>query len=46
MAKQAIQNGEPDSIFVKTAVPARYANWWYGRFYSGNLEFLYGRMKK
>ena len=46
MAKQAIQNGEPDSMFVKTAVPPKYKNWWYGGFYSENLDFLYGRMKK
>ena len=46
MAKEAIQNGEPDSMFVKTVVPPKYKNWWYGGFYSENLDFLYGRMKK
>jgi len=40
LTKQAIQNGEPDSMFVKTAILPKYENWWYGRFYSGNLEFL------
>jgi len=46
LTKQAIQNGESDSMFVKTAILPKYENWWYGRFYSGNLEFLYGQMKK
>ena len=46
MASEAVQNGIPDSVFVKKAIPAAYKDWWYGRFYPGNLSFVYSKLKK
>ena len=43
MAKEAVQKGETDSVFAKTPVPAAYTNWWFGRFYPGNLSFVYSK---
>ncbi len=46
MAKEAVQKGEADSVFVKQAIPATYKNWWYGSFYPGNLKFVYSEAAK
>lgn len=40
-ARQAVQNGEPDSVFAKRAVPPQFSNWWYKRFYAANLRSVY-----
>ena len=45
MAVQAVRSREPDSIFVKRSVLSQYKNWWYGRFYPANLDFVYGKAK-
>ncbi len=46
MATEAKQNGIADSVFIKREVPALYKDWWYGRFYSGNLSFVYSKALK
>ena len=46
MATEAVQNGIADSVFVKKDIPAAYKDWWYGRFYSGNLRFVYSKAVK
>jgi len=45
MAAQAIRNREPDSVFIKRTVLPQYKNWWYGRFYPANLDFVYAKAK-
>jgi glyoxylase-like metal-dependent hydrolase (beta-lactamase superfamily II) len=46
IAIRAIQKHEPDSVFVKTPVQPQYKDWWYGRFYTGNLQFVFDQMEK
>jgi cyclase len=46
LTADAVQKGEPDSVFEKTVILPQYKDWWYGRFYSANLSFLYERAKK
>ncbi len=48
LAADAIQKGEPDSVFTKRDVLPEYKDWWYGRFYPDNLEAVYmeAKMKK
>jgi glyoxylase-like metal-dependent hydrolase (beta-lactamase superfamily II) len=36
----------PDSIISNEPVPAAYRDWWYGRFYKPNLEFLCTDLRK
>jgi len=45
LATDAVKNGTPDSVFAKTAVLPKYKDWWYGRFYPANLDFVYERAK-
>ena len=45
MAVQAVRSREPDSVFIKRGVPPQYKDWWYGRFYPANLDFLYVRAR-
>jgi len=45
LAHASFKKGEPDSVFIKTPVLPQYNTWWYGRFYPGNLSFLYSREK-
>ena len=46
MAKESVQKGEADSVFAKRAIPNAYKDWWYGRFYPGNLKFVYSKTTK
>jgi glyoxylase-like metal-dependent hydrolase (beta-lactamase superfamily II) len=41
MASDAVQKQEADSVFEKRAVLPAYKNWWFGRFYSDNLDVVY-----
>ena len=45
MAAEAIKNGETDSVFVKKGILTAYKDWWYGRFYPGNLRSVYEKAK-
>lgn len=45
MAAQAVRNKEPDTVFLKRTVLPKYKNWWYGRFYSANLDFVYAKAR-
>jgi cyclase len=46
LATDAVKKAEPDSVFAKSAVLPKYKDWWYGRFYSANLEFVYENAKR
>ena len=46
LSANAVTQNLSDSVFVKTAIPTQYKNWWFGRFYADNLSFLYDRAKK
>jgi cyclase len=46
MAATARQNNETDSSFIKKPIPEAYKNWWFGRFYKGNLDFMYTQTLK
>jgi glyoxylase-like metal-dependent hydrolase (beta-lactamase superfamily II) len=46
MASDAIEKGEADSVFEKRMVLPAYKNWWFGRFYSDNLEVVYEKAKE
>ncbi|MFI5185959.1 MAG: MBL fold metallo-hydrolase [Chitinophagales bacterium] len=45
-ASDAVEKGVTDSVFEKSPVLAAYKNWWFGRFYSDNLEVVYEKAKK
>lgn len=41
MVAEQKNNGVPDSLIIKTPIPAAYAEWLFGtRFYAANLSFL------
>jgi hypothetical protein len=44
LAVNANKNGIADSVFSTHGILPKY-KWWYGRFYSPNLSFLYDRAK-
>ncbi|MBS1620657.1 MAG: hypothetical protein JST10_00185 [Bacteroidetes bacterium] len=46
LTKDGIEKSQPDSIIIKSEIPQQYKNWWYGRFYPWNLQFLCKEMKK
>jgi cyclase len=46
LVSSGIQKDQPDSVIIKTNVPDAYKDWWYGRFYQPNLEFLCGELRK
>jgi glyoxylase-like metal-dependent hydrolase (beta-lactamase superfamily II) len=46
MATDAVKNKEPDSVFEKRPVLPAYKDWWFGRFYSDNLEVVYEKAKQ
>jgi len=46
LSANAVTQNLPDSVFEKTAIPIEYKNWWFARFYTDNLSFLYERAKK
>lgn len=46
LVSEAIQKNQPDSVIIKSEIPAMYKDWWYGRFFSGNLQFLCDELRK
>jgi glyoxylase-like metal-dependent hydrolase (beta-lactamase superfamily II) len=46
LVRQDIDKSMPDSVIVKESVPGPYKDWWFGRFYKPNLEFLCGELRK
>jgi glyoxylase-like metal-dependent hydrolase (beta-lactamase superfamily II) len=46
LVHSGIEKNYPDSVIIKSNVPGVYKDWWYGRFYSPNLEFLCGELRK
>ena len=45
LARESVQKGEPDSVFIQHGVLAQYRSWWYARFYPDNLEAVYEEEK-
>jgi cyclase len=46
LVKTGIEQHLPDSIIIQQPIPALYKQWWYGRFYKPNLQFLCEQIKK
>ena len=40
------KEGLPDSVILKAEVPAKYSQWWFGRFYFYNLRSVCRRLRK
>jgi cyclase len=46
LVKKGIGQNLPDSVIIHQPMPAAYRQWWYGRFYKPNIEFLCEQMRK
>ena len=46
LVKDGIYKNQPDSVIIKTDIPELYKDWWYGRFYQDNLQFLCDELRK
>ena len=46
LVSTAIQKNQPDSVIAKSEIPEAYKDWWFGRFYQPNLEFLCSELRK
>jgi cyclase len=46
LVQEGINKNIPDSIIIKTPIPEAYKDWWFGRFYIPNLEFLCSEGRK
>jgi glyoxylase-like metal-dependent hydrolase (beta-lactamase superfamily II) len=46
LVSSGIHKGLPDSVIIKSDIPGAYKDWWFGRFYQPNLEFLCSELRK
>jgi glyoxylase-like metal-dependent hydrolase (beta-lactamase superfamily II) len=46
LVRSGIEKNQPDSVIIKYPVPGAYKDWWFGRFYKSNLEFLCDELRK
>ena len=46
LVREDINKSIPDSIIAKLPMAEAYKDWWFGRFYKPNLEFLCSELRK
>lgn len=46
LVKKGIESGQSDSVILQLPMPVAYRQWWFGRFYKPNIQFLCEKLRK